>query len=237
MPKKKTYTYVPPETVCAYLPDRMSQLEYRVIDGLTKADYLTLVQNGWRRFGHMLFKPRCPACTACQPIRILVDQFQPDRSQRRVAKANRDTVLIISEPVIDEQRMDLYYRHHKHHADQKGWPEPDMGHGYDHVLNIVDGPFPVEEWAYYVDGKLVAISYIDHLAEGYSGIYFVHDPEYRDRSLGNWICLSLIEQAKANRLPFVYLGYYIQGCRSMDYKGRFAPSQVLSSTGEWIAFK
>lgn len=228
---RKYFSYIPPETACAYLPDRMSQLEYRVIPDLTPQEYLTLVQNGWRRFGQMLFKPRCAACTACQPIRILVDQFKPDRSQRRVIKANQDTKLIIGKGVLDDERLHLYFKHHAHHAEQKGWPEPE--NGTDHISNILNGPFPVEEWAYFVDGKLVAVSYIDHLDEGYSGIYFYHDPDYRDRSLGNWICLSLIEQAQQNKLPYVYLGYYINGCRSMEYKGRFRPNQVLDSDGVW----
>ncbi len=234
---EKFYTYLPPESVCSYLPDRLSQLEYRVIPGLTKDEYMQLVHRGWRRFGQMLFKPRCAACTACQPIRVLVDRFKPDRNQRRVQKANQDLELRIGSPVIDEVRADLYYRHHKHHAVQKGWPNPDFGGGTDHIENIMEGPFPVEEWTYYLDGKLLAVSYIDSLPEGYSGIYFYHDPDFRDRSLGNWICLSLIEQAKLSNFPYIYLGYYIEGCRSMEYKGKFAPNQVLGLDGQWNNFK
>lgn len=231
------YRYVPPEEVCAYLPDRMSQLEYVVIPGLTSDRYFDMMRNGWRRFGHMLFKPRCASCTACQPIRVVVDRFRPDRSQRRVYKANEDTELVIGPPTIDDERIDLYWRHHAHHSEQKGWPEPDMGHGVQHMQNIIDGPIAVEEWAYYVAGKLVALSYIDHLREGYSGIYFFHDPEFRDRSLGNWICLSLMEQAKLNGLPYVYLGYFVDGCRSMEYKGRFEPNEVLGADGVWKPFR
>jgi leucyl-tRNA---protein transferase len=234
---EKDYVYVPPASTCAYLPDRLSQLEYRVVPGLTKDQYMELVRNGWRRFGHMLFRPRCPACTACQPIRTLVNEFKPDRSQRRVQKANRNTELRIIRPTLDRERMALYYRHHAHHAAQKGWPDPNIADGIQHCENIIDGPFPVEEWDYYVDDKLVAVSYIDHLEEGYSGIYFYHDPEFRDLSLGTWICLSLIEQAKLNGHPYVYFGYYIAGCRSMEYKGRFEPNQVLDADGEWKDFK
>jgi arginyl-tRNA--protein-N-Asp/Glu arginylyltransferase len=232
----KEQVYFPPAHDCAYLPNRLSRLEYRVIPGIQPEQYLQMVQNGWRRFGHYLFRPRCPACTACQPIRTLVDEFKPDRSQRRVAKANADTELRIITPRLDRERIELYYRHHSHHAEQKGWPQPDIGGGIDHCENIINGPFPVEEWDYYVDSKLVAVSYIDHLAEGYSGIYFYHDPAYRDRSLGTWICLSLIEQAKLSGHPYVYFGYFIEGCRSMEYKGRFEPNEVLDTDGLWKRF-
>jgi len=35
----------------------------------------------------------------------------------------------------------------------------------------------------------------------------------------------------------VYLGYYIEGCRSMEYKGKFGPNQVLGLDGQWNNFK
>jgi arginyl-tRNA--protein-N-Asp/Glu arginylyltransferase len=234
---RKFQTYLPPASDCSYLPDRLSRLEYRVYENITPDEYLEMVRSGWRRFGNMLFRPRCPACTACQPIRTLVSEFQPDRSQRRVEKANHDTRLVIRQPILDQERVELYYRHHAHHAEQKGWPDPDVRGGIDHCANIINGPFPVEEWDYYVGDRLVAVGYIDRLAEGYSGIYFYHDPEFRDRSLGNWICLTLIQQAKLNGMPYVYFGYFIAGCRSMEYKGRFGPNQVLDSDGQWKPFR
>ena len=228
--------YLPPATQCHYLPDQMWRLEYRIVQQLTSDEYRGLVQQGWRRFGHMLFRPRCPACTACQPIRVVVDAFRPDRNQRRVEKLNSETRLVIGAPQIDQARLDLYQRHHVHHAEQKGWPLPEMDHGHQHIASIIEGPLPVMEWAYYRDDRLVAISYIDDLRDGYSGIYFYHDPDYRKLSLGTWICLSLIRQAAGRHIPYIYLGYYIEGCRSMEYKGRFGPNQVLSPDGKWHDF-
>jgi leucyl-tRNA---protein transferase len=233
----KGMRYLPPATPCHYLPDQLWRLEYRVVPELATDEYDRLVKQGWRRFGHMLFRPRCPSCTACQPLRVIVDAFRPDRSQRRVQRANAATRLVISEPEIDESRLDLYKRHHAHHADQKGWPNPDSDHGLRHLRSIINGPLPVSEWTYYVDERLVAVSYIDNLADGFSGVYFYHDPELRKLSLGNWICLSLIAQAAEQGLPFVYLGYYINGCRSMEYKGAFMPNQVLDINGKWMDFR
>src|SRR5205814_820379 len=97
----KGMRYLPPATQCHYLPDEQWRLEYVIVQSLTGEQYLSLIKKGWRRFGHMLFRPKCPACTACQPLRVLVDAFQPDRSQRRVQKSNADTQLIIGAPRID----------------------------------------------------------------------------------------------------------------------------------------
>lgn len=228
--------YLPPATPCHYLPEQLWRLEYVLAEKLSRSQFGELVQKGWRRFGTILFRPRCPSCTACQPIRVVVDRFKPDRSQRRVHKANAETRIEIGAPRIDDERLSLYERHHRHHAEQKGWPEPESDRGVQHINSIVNGPLPVSEWAYYRDDRLVAISYIDNLADGFSGIYFFHDPEHRQLSLGNWICLSLIEEAARQKLPYVYLGYYISGCRSMEYKGKFAPNQVLSADGGWVEF-
>lgn len=233
----RVYSYLAPPSPCGYLPDRSAQLEYQIIPGLSREKYLSMVKAGWRRFGEVLFRPRCSACTACQPIRILVNEFKPDRSQRRVQKANAHTELRIVSPQLDRERALLYYRHHEHHSEQKGWPEPNVTGGIQHVQQIITGPFQPEEWDYYIDGKLVAVSYIDHLGDGYSGIYFYYDPDFRDHSLGTWICLSLLDQAKLNGLPYVYLGYFVAGCRSMEYKGRFEPNEVLNEQGQWKRFR
>lgn len=230
---KPSTSYFPKPSPCHYLPEQMWRLEYRVIPALSKEEYLSLINQGWRRFGFVVFRPSCSNCTACQPIRILVSSFQADRSQRRVTKANADTRLVIGKPMLDEERLNLYIKHHTHHAETKGWPRPERDGGAEHISSIVEGPIPVQEWAYYVEDRLVAVSYIDELGDGFSGIYFYHDPDLRKRSLGTWICLSVIEEAAKRALPYVYLGYYIKGCRSMEYKGRFDPHEVLAC-GSWV---
>lgn len=229
------YSFIPPPSQCHLLPDQMWQLEYHFAPQLTPDEYMYLMEHGWRRFGMVLFRPRCASCVACQPIRVPVTTFKPSRTQRRVHKANVGTELRVARPIIDEQRIDLFHRHHAHHAATKGWPEVDSDIT-NQILHITQGPFPIEEWSYHRDGKIVAISYIDNLRDAYSGIYFYHDPDYRHLSLGNWICLSMIARAAENKVPFVYYGYYVAGCRSMEYKGKFMPNQVLDTDGIWKDF-
>ena len=55
---------------------------------------------------------------------------------------------------------------------------------------------------------------VDAMAEGLSAIYFYWDPAERHRSLGTFNILAMIESARERGLPHVYLGYYVEGCRS-----------------------
>ncbi len=98
---------------------------------------------------------------------------------------------------------------------------------------LCSNPFATEEWCYYIDDNLVAVSYIDPLPDGLSGVYFFLDPDYYKHSLGTWIALTMIDRAKAASMPYVYLGYYVEGCRSMEYKDRFAPNEILGSDLQW----
>jgi arginine-tRNA-protein transferase len=70
-----------------------------------------------------------------------------------------------------------------------------------------------------------------------SAIYFFYDPDERDRSLGTWNVLSVIEEAARRKVPHLYLGYYVEGCRSLEYKARYRPNEVLADDGEWRPFR
>lgn len=228
------YSYIAHPSQCGYLPTETWQLKYALVRDLTPDRYWEMINAGWRRFGHVLFRPACPSCHACQPIRVLTDQYQPNRSQRRLIKANEQTVeLRVQAPEITDEKLSLYMRHHNDHAESKGWPRPSLIGGVEHISSIIDGPFPVEEWSYFIDGKLVTVSYMDRLKDGLSGIYFFYDPEYRDRQLGTWVLISMIKRAAHLGLPYAYLGYFVKGCRSMEYKGHFKPSEILHSDGVW----
>jgi leucyl-tRNA---protein transferase len=221
---------------CSYLADRDAITEYEAVQGMTRKELHERIQQGWRRQGYMLFRPVCQTCHACQPIRILVQEFQPDRSQRRVIKANHDIVLKIGKPKLSVDRIELYVRHHAHHAEQKGWKKTNVMHAANQIGYFMTAPSDIEEWSYYLDDKLIAISYIDVLEQSYSGVYFYHHPNYRQRSLGTWCILSLIQRARELGFPYVYLGYYVAGCRSMEYKGRFSPSEIRHTDGRWMPF-
>ena len=100
---------------------------------------------------------------------------------------------------------------------------------------FLTNPFPTEEWSYWVDDKLVGVGYVDALPEGLSAIYYYHEPTEHSRSLGTFNILKIIEAARQRGLPHVYLGYYVKGCRSLEYKARFRPNEILFD-GRWTSF-
>jgi arginyl-tRNA--protein-N-Asp/Glu arginylyltransferase len=239
------FHYVAPPTQCGYLPQQQWSLEYEYVAEMTPAEYLQRMLDNWRRFGHVLFRPACQSCRACRSLRIVVSQFRSDRSQRRCRQANEGVVeLRIGEPSASRAKLALYDRYHAFQTGHKGWPSHARRDTSSYAESFVHHPFPVEEWCYYLDGELIGVGYVDVLTEsiagsdeGLSAIYFFYDPRQRQLALGTWNVLRLIEEAAQRRLPYVYLGYYVEGCGSMSYKARFAPNQLRSEDGVWRDFR
>jgi arginine-tRNA-protein transferase len=232
------FVFTSPPSTCAYLPHETSSLTYEIVGRITTAEYQKRLKEGWRRFGFSLFHPTCPACTKCLSVRVPVAAFRPDRSQRRCLAVNDGVVrLVIGTPAVTEEKLDLYDRFHAFQSEHIGWPYhgPKDASGY--AESFVENPFATQEWRYYLGEKLVGVGYVDCLPEGLSAIYFFHDPDERKRSLGTYNVLSIIRKAAEYSLPHLYLGYFVEGCRSLEYKVRFRPNEVLGGDGAWRPFE
>jgi arginine-tRNA-protein transferase len=200
---------------------------------LQAGDYMERMRQGWRRFGYVIFSPQCPACTMCQPSRVPVATFRASDSQRRAWKKNDGAVTLrVGTPALSAERLELWAKFHQYGHETKGWPSPA---GNDPGM-LLRNPFRTEEWTYYLGDRLIGVGYVDALPEGLSAIYFYYDPEERHRSLGTFNVLSMIAAASNRGLPHVYLGYYVAGCRSMEYKARFQPNELLRPDGVWERF-
>jgi arginyl-tRNA--protein-N-Asp/Glu arginylyltransferase len=235
---KSLYRYIAPPSPCAYLPAQQWSLEYELVGALTPAEYEQRLHRGWRRFGWLLFRPRCPACRACQSLRVVVERFQPNRSQRRAWRANVGRLrCTIGIPCLTEDKLALYDRYHAFQSQQKDWPQHSAGDADHYLEAFISNPFATEEWCYYRQDTLVGVGYVDVLASGLSAIYFFYEPEERRSSPGTWNILYLIEQARQRGLPYVYLGYYVADCPSLSYKANFRPNQVLGADGVWRDFR
>jgi len=218
---------------CGYLPDRQWRLEYEYVSELTPAEYMAKVRDGWRKYGHALFRPVCGSCMECQPIRIVVEKFDANRSQRRSLKANQDVEIKIGPASLNRDLLDLYLKHHEHHAESIGWPEPDLRNSLSHLNSLSDNPFPIQEWCHYLNNELIGVVYVDPLPDGFSAVYSFYSPEDSKRSLGTWMILAIVERARQLGLPYVYLGYYVKDCRSMKYKAKFLPHEIRGTDGVW----
>ncbi len=168
---------------------------------------------------------------------MLVEPFQPNRSQCRAVKANRGAIEVrIGPPSVSPEKLLLYDRFHRHQAGTKGWPEYPAKDADSYRESFVHNPAFTEEWCYYFKDRLVGVGYVDRLEKSLSAIYFYHDPDLRRRSLGTFNVMGLLEECALRKLTYLYLGYYVQGCRSLEYKGNYKPNQVLGPDGKWHDF-
>jgi leucyl-tRNA---protein transferase len=226
-------TYLTPAHDCTYRPGETAQLRYVIVPTIDLSEYHDALNAGWRRFGHSLFRPECPQCQACQSLRIRVNEFLPNRSQRRALKDNADVQLHIAEPAVSDEKLDLYDRFHEAQHARVGWPERGAKDPDDYADGFVINPVATQEWQYRVGNRLVGVGYVDQLPDGLSAIYFFHEPEERQRSLGTMNVMRVIDRARSLALPYVYLGFYVAGCRSLEYKSHFGPHDLLGVDGVW----
>jgi leucyl-tRNA---protein transferase len=229
------YRYTEEPDTCQYLPDQQATQEYELVARISPEEYEARMNAGWRKFGAFLFHPVCTACAECRPIRIVMDQFTPDRSQRRTLKTNADLTVHFARPTVDEARMALWGRYHAGQAARKGWPSRQTS-PEDYVANFVRNPVPAVEIAVYEGHALLAIVLTEITPNIVSGIYHYHDPDRRERGLGTFAMLQTLELARRLGKPYAYFGYYVADCASMNYKAKFRPCQILDTDGVWRDF-
>jgi arginine-tRNA-protein transferase len=212
---------------CSYLPEQQTRMYYRYMRQASKELVTALIKRGWRRFGCYFFHPICAKCNECKSLRIDAENFKLSRSQKRVIKKNSDTYIYIRKPGMTQEHLDLYDRYHKYKSEISDWKYTPINsqHYYE---NFVDGSHNYgKEVLYFIDDKLVGVDLIDIVDDGISSIYFYYDPEYSKYSLGTYSLLMQIEIAKRLRLKWIYLGYWVDGCKSFAYKMNFKPMQIL----------
>jgi arginyl-tRNA--protein-N-Asp/Glu arginylyltransferase len=229
--------FTAPSSPCGYLPDRVWRLGYEIVGEISPEEYLDRLRHGWRRFGFALFRPKCPSCQACQSLRVLVEHFRPNRSQRRAWKANEDVRVVVGAPSVSDEKLELYDRFHAFQVDRKDWPEHEPKEERSYIESFVDNPFPTQEWCYYLGDRLLGVGYVDFLSGAMSAIYFYYDPRERSRSLGTFNVLSIIQDAFERQIPHLYLGFFVKGCASLEYKANFTPNQVFDWDESWFDFQ
>jgi len=211
---------------CPYLPDLS---ERKLVVELTGSDaqtlYAELSHAGFRRSHRLAYRPACKACRACVPIRIRTEGFQPTRSLRRVANRNADLVATPRPARATKEQYALFERY------QKG------RHGRSEMASMTFADYRalVEETAVETEviefrdaaGTLVGACLTDRMPDSLSAVYSFFEPDDTRRSLGTMMILWLVAHAGHTGLPFVYLGYWVSGSDTMDYKRRFPASEGL----------
>ena len=85
---------------CPYLPGRTEQQVFGKLSGpMAQANFDDLSRAGFRRRHRVAYRPACPGCSACVPVRVLAQDFAPGRSLRRIRQANADLEPTDVQPV------------------------------------------------------------------------------------------------------------------------------------------
>ncbi len=232
--------YLTSPSVCPYLPGQFERKVFTHLVGPRSPDLLDLLtQGGFRRSQNIAYRPACERCRACVSIRIVVDAFQPTRSMKRVEERNRDLVARMSLASASSEQYALFRRYLEARHTGGGMSEMSV---LDYSMMVEDSQVdtrlvqyrrrgPDSAFSERSDGELLAVALSDVMGDGLSMVYSFFDPDEAGRSLGTLMILDHIARAKAMGLPYLYLGYWVDGSRKMDYKIRFQPQDHLMPRG------
>lgn len=244
-PRDTPQFFLTSPSACPYLPGKLERKVFtHLVGDRAPAVNDLLTHGGFRRSQSIAYRPACDNCRACVSVRVLAKEFRPSRTFRRVLGVNRDLIGDERAPVPTAEQYSLFRAYlDARHADG-GMVDMSV---LDYSMMIEDSHVRTRLIEYRRrgpdsringrgEGPLLAVALTDVLSDGLSMVYSFYDPEQRGRSLGTYIILDHIARARAMNLPYVYLGYWVEGSPKMDYKRRFLPQERLMHEG-WVRFE
>jgi leucyl-tRNA---protein transferase len=244
-PRDAPQFYLTSPSVCPYLPGKEERKVFTHIVGKRARDLNEiLTQGGFRRSQTIAYRPACESCRACVSVRVLVDEFKPSSNLRRVLKDNLDLIGATMPNRPTSEQYSLFRRYLDARHTDGGMADMTV---LDYSMMVEDSHVDTRVVEYRrrgIDsgitgrgtGDLVAVCLTDEMADGLSMVYSFYDPAHQDRSLGTLMILDHIERARRMGLPYLYLGYWVEGSKKMDYKARFTPQERLMPSG-WARFE
>jgi len=233
--------YLTPSLPCPYLPGREERKVFTHLVGNSAGGLNDLLTHGgFRRSQSIAYRPACDECHACVSVRVIADEFQPSRNIRKTIARNADILGEQCSPVPTSEQYSLFRAYLDARHDHGGMADMSV---LDYAMMVEDSHVETRIIEYRRSGidsringrgaELVAVALTDVLSDGLSMVYSFFDPNQANRSLGTYMIVDHIARARHQGLPYVYLGYWINGSQKMGYKSRFLPQQRLSPSG-WL---
>jgi len=212
----------PPEP-CSYLAQHTARNVYADPFRMPTAEmYNVLIQKGFRRSGHHIYRPHCDNCDKCISVRIPIDSFKPNRSQKRALNCNRDLTTHAVKARYTDEYFSLYKRYLNERHKDAGMDQPEKS-DFERFL--------ICDWCETLffelrqNGELIGVAVTDKLSTGLSAVYTYYDPQLTRRSIGTAAIMMQVELAARLGLPYLYLGYWIEESKKMTYKSAFTPQE------------
>ncbi len=229
--------YLTGDHACSYLDAVQARTLF--VDPAARIDgptYQALIEQGFRRSGVHVYRPACRACARCIPVRVPVDCFERDRSQRRNWRRNAaDLTLSHAFPRFETEHFALYRRYLESRHPDGSMSEESNEDSYRRFL--CDDWGGETRFLEFREGhRLVAVAVTDILENSLSAVYTFFDPALAHRGPGVFAVLAQVELARKLRLPHVYLGYWIEESRKMSYKTAFRPIEAWDGR-RWRLFE
>lgn len=218
---------------CSYLEGKQSISQIIVPPNeINELYYASLLRQGFRRSGILVYRPHCGSCQACMSIRVDVQKFDFSKRFKRIINKNRHLQCRQLPLRWEEEHFELYRRYQTtRHQEQVD--ELQMRKDYkEFILNSYVDSTLLE----YRDqhNQLKMISLIDISDDGISAVYTFYDPDDKN-SLGHYGILCQIDLCRLSSKPWLYLGYWVSGCKKLNYKIDYQPAEIFRD-GVWIPY-
>ena len=232
--------FVTAPSPCPYLPGKTERKVFTELRGPHAAELNeALGRIGFRRSQSVAYRPSCAGCQACVSVRVVANEFKPNATQRRLLRRHADLEVSACEAWTTEEQFSLLRRYLKVRHPDGGMHDMDEMDFADMVEQTPVDSYMIEYREPSVNGepgRLVGACLTDRQSDGLSMIYSFFDPDHAERNgLGNFIILDHIVHAAKAGLPYVYLGYWVEGAQRMRYKIRYRPLEKLTPKG-WEVF-
>ena len=233
-PRDNPQFYMTAPAPCPYLADRSERKVFTHVVGRRAPELNNLLtHSGFRRSQTIAYRPACDGCRACVSVRVLVDDFAVSRNMRKVLARNADLNGQMVQPKPTSEQYSLFRGYLDSRHSDGGMADMTV---LDYAMMVEDSHIDTRLVEYRYTGgerhgELAAVALTDILGDGLSMVYSFYEPEEEGRSIGTYLILDHIERARTLGLPYVYLGYWVEGSPKMTYKARFTPQERLGQMG------